>query len=181
MQKGNKIAIIFLVFVAIAVGLYLLFETPADVMTPLSEAEAAMEFDNSDMSEEKDGKTLWRIKADHVRIESNKNIIHLTGVKAFWADGDNEFRITAKKGIYNKKKQTVYVEGNVVGKTRDGLVLHSKNLTYNLKTQILSTDKFFTAEKDNRVLTGNSFTADRVMRIITAKGNAKLADKEVKQ
>ena len=45
-------------------------------------------------------------------------------------------------------------------------------------TDILSTDEFFAAEKDGRVLTAESFTADRVLEKITAKGHARLADKE---
>lgn len=36
----------------------------------------------------------------------------------------------------------------------------------------------FNAEKDGRILTADSFTADRVLEKIVAKGHAKLADKE---
>ena len=91
---------------------------------------------------------------------------------------DNEIDLTADTGKIDRKAQTVYVEGNVKGKSKDGLVLYAKNLTYDGKTQILSTDQFFTAEKDNRVLTGDSFTGDRALQQLTAKGHAKLADKE---
>lgn len=86
--------------------------------------------------------------------------------------------IKAKKGIIKRAEQTVNLEGDIEGKTKDGLILYAKNLTYDGKKQVLSTDCSFTVEKDGRILTADSFTADRVLEKIVAKGHAKLADKE---
>lgn len=64
------------------------------------------------------------------------------------------------------------------GQTSDGAVLHAENLTYDGKTNQLSTDRFFTVEKDGKILSADSFTADRILQMIEARGNARLADKE---
>lgn len=80
--------------------------------------------------------------------------------------------------MLKKDEQLVYLDGDIDGQTKDGLILSAKNLTYDGKKQILSTDRAFKVEKDGRVLTADSFTADRVLEKITAKGHAKLSDKE---
>ena len=136
MKKHAKLYITIAVILLLAVGIYALFRGDTKRMNAAAgSGNPAMEFDNIDLKEDKDGKPVWRFKAKHVTMSQDKNII-------------------------------------------DGLVLYAKNLTYDGKTQILSTDQFFTAEKDNRVLTGDSFTGDRVLQQLTAKGHAKLADKE---
>ena len=69
--------------------------------------------------------------------EQDKNIIEMTGVDGSFMKDDNEIDLTADTGKIDRKAQTVYVEGNVKGKSKDGLVLYAKNLTYDGKTQIL--------------------------------------------
>ena len=102
----------------------------------------------------------------------------MEGIEAYFLKDGNELKLQADKGHFDRKQKKVHVEGHVEGTSNDGMVLHAKNLTYDGNTDILSTDEFFTAEKDGRVLTADSFTADRVLEKITAKGHAKLADKE---
>ena len=111
-------------------------------------------------------------------MESDRNTAYLTDIEGFFAEDGNELSIKAKKGIIKRAEQTVNLEGDIEGKTKDGLILYAKNLTYDGKKLVLSTDCSFTAEKDGRILTADSFTADRVLEKIVAKGHAKLADKE---
>lgn len=180
MKKHGKLLLIVILIVAIAGGIYLLFKDDHRNMKAASSSKGStMEFSNIELSEkDKEGHPVWVVKAKHVEMTQDKNRALLQGLTADFYKDDNEIHLTADKGEVNRQEQTVYIEGHVEGTSKDGMVLHAENLSYDGKTEILSTDKFFTAEKDNRVLTADSFTGDRVLQQLTAKGHAKLADKE---
>lgn len=182
MNKNVKLGLIGLVVLLLVAGIYFLFKDDA----PRSQGEngkssTAMEFSNIEMKEDQNGKSVWKIKAKHVSMSQDKNTAELEGLEGtFLKDGD-ELHLSADKGKLNRKEKTVYVEGHVEGKNSDGMVFHAKNLTYNGKTEKLSTDQAFVAEKDGKILTADSFEGDRVLQQLTAKGHAKLADKEEQQ
>lgn len=174
-QKGLLIGGIILL---LALGIYFLFRGDDEAMRSDASSGPAIEFDNIDFHESKDGETVWQIKAAHVTMDKDRNLIHMTGVQGFFVKDGDELQLSADKGEMDRTRQTVYLEGNVDGKTKTGMTLKAENLSYDGKTQVLSTDRFFTAERDNRVLTGDSFRGDRVLNQLRVEGHAKLADKE---
>lgn len=178
MSRNKKSILIVLVILLAALGIYFLFKDDHQKQESAKSGGPAMEFSNIEMKEDKDGQSVWRIKAKHVAMSRDKNTADMEGIEAYFLKDGNELKLQADKGHFDRKQKKVYVEGHVEGTSNDGMVLHAKNLTYDGNTDILSTDEFFTAEKDGRVLTADSFTADRVLEKITAKGHAKLADKE---
>lgn len=177
-MKNRKTIIIVVVILLIALGIYFLFKDDTKNMNQAGSSSAAMSFKNIDMTESKDGQLIYRFKAKDVNMSRDQNEILLTGVEgSYFKDGD-ELHLVGDRGKIDRKKKTVYIEGNVHGTNKAGEELYAENLTYDGNKEILSTDKFFTATKDHKVLTGDSFTADRIIQVITAKGHAKLADKE---
>ena len=170
MKKHKKLIIGVVLMVLITLGVYILFKGDGNSIFIGDDTTQAVEFNDINLNEEKDGKVIWNLRARHVRMESDRNTVYLTDIEGFFAE--------AKKGVIKRAEQTVNLEGDIEGKTKDGLILYAKNLTYDGKKQVLSTDCSFTAEKDGRILTADSFTADRVLEKIIAKGHAKLADKE---
>ena len=181
MNKHTKTGLIIAVILLLAVGIYFLFKDDHASESGGSSSVTTMEFSNIELKEDQEGKPIWRIKAKHVVMSKDKNSAEMEGIEGYFIKDGNKLSLTADKGNYSRKDQKVYIEGHVEGESSDGMILHAENLTYDGKTQILSTDKFFTAEKDGRVLTADSFTGDRVLEKLTAKGHAKLADKEDKQ
>lgn len=181
MNKHTKTGLIIAVILLLAVGIYFLFKDDHASESGGSSSVTTMEFSNIELKEDQEGKPIWRIKAKHVIMSKDKNSAEMEGIEGYFIKDGNKLSLTADKGNYSRKDQKVYIEGHVEGESSDGMILHAENLTYDGKTQILSTDKFFTAEKDGRVLTADSFTGDRVLEKLTAKGHAKLADKEDKQ
>nr|DAR59835.1 MAG TPA: LPS export ABC transporter periplasmic protein [Caudoviricetes sp.] len=178
MKKHKKLIIGVVLMVLITLGVYILFKGDGNSIFIGDDTTQAVEFNDINLNEEKDGKVIWNLRARHVRMESDRNTVYLTDIEGFFAEDGNELSIKAKKGVIKRAEQTVNLEGDIEGKTKDGLILYAKNLTYDGKKQVLSTDCSFTAEKDGRILTADSFTADRVLEKIIAKGHAKLADKE---
>lgn len=181
MNKHTKTSLIIALILLLAVGIYFLFKDDHASESGGSSSVTTMEFSNIELKEDQEGKPIWRLKAKHVIMSKDKNSAEMEGIEGYFIKDGNKLSLTADKGNYSRKDQKVYIEGHVEGESSDGMILHAENLTYDGKTQILSTDKFFTAEKDGRVLTADSFTGDRVLEKLTAKGHAKLADKEDKQ
>ena len=145
--------IVLAVIVAMAAGIYFLFQGDEAEQKGAAPDDAIVTFSNMDMREEAKGQVVWYLKAANVKIDADKDTAHL------------------------KKDKTVTLTGTVHGTTKDGAVLDADNLKYDGKTQILSTDKQFTLVKDGKVLTADTFTADRVLQVVTAKGNASLKEK----
>ncbi len=170
MTKRKKI-IIGAVSVVI-LGLLLLFGV--DWFAKPQVTVPVMELSNSEMKETQGGKLNWRLKAERVSIGADKNSATMENVAGYFQDENMELSIRAKTGRILRNEKLVYLEGEVRGKTKDGAELSAENLTYDGKTQKLSTDKHFALTKDGRELTADSFEADRVLEEMKAKGNAKL-------
>lgn len=171
-RKGVIIAAVLL---ALAAGLYFLFGSGG--LGP-EIGSVGMEFSGSELHETKDGKAVWSLKVGHATLDADRNTAHFTDVDGYFKNDSIELRLTAKTGMAKRNEKTLYLEGDVVGTTTDGAVLHAKNLSYDGKKEILSTDQFFTVEKDGKILSADSFTADRILQEIVAKGHAKLETKE---
>lgn len=137
----------------------------------------SMEFSDTELHETRDGETVWTIRVGHAAMDADKNTIRLTDVDGYFKNESLELHLTAKSGIAKRKEKTLYLEGDVVGRTSDGAVLQAQNLSYDGMKEILSTDQFFTVEKDGRILSADSFTADRILQEIEARGHARLEEK----
>lgn len=177
MRKHKSLILTGLVILLVALAYYLLFSgTGTDQkQTP---PPSAMEFDNLDLKEETDGQLVWKLKAAHVKMDNDKNTIRMDGVEIYFSKDGNELHVTGDSGVLKQKEKTVDITGHVEGKTADGMIYRGDNIHYDGKTQVLSSDRHFSAERDGRVLTADSFKADRILERIEAKGNARLADKE---
>ncbi|MDY6084569.1 MAG: LPS export ABC transporter periplasmic protein LptC [Dialister sp.] len=177
MRKHKSLILTVLVILLVALAYYLLFSgTGTDQKQTLP--PSAMEFDNLDLKEETDGQLVWKLKAAHVKMDNDKNTIRMDGVEIYFSKDGNELHVTGDSGMLKQKEKTVDITGHVEGKTADGMIYRGDNIHYDGKTQILSSDRHFSAERNGRVLTAESFKADRMLERIEAKGNARLADKE---
>lgn len=173
----SKTKIIFAaVLLVIAAGIYFLFYGGG--LAPSDKIPIGMEFLDTELHETKDGKAVWSIKVGRAELDADRNTARFTDVDGYFKDENIELHITAKNGMAKRNEKFLRLEGDVEGKTTDGAVLHAKNLCYDGVKGILSTDEFFTVEKDGKMLSADSFTADRVLKEIVAKGHAKLETKE---
>lgn len=158
---------------AVCLGIFLLFQSGNWFGKPLV-AVPIMELSGSEMQETQGGKVIWRLKAKRVTIGGDKDTATMEDVDGYFKDKDLELSVKAKTGRISRNEKLVYLEGEVRGKTSDGAELSAENLTYDGKTQKLSTDKHFILTKDGHELTADSFEADRVLETMQAKGHARL-------
>ncbi len=160
-------------------GLWFLYSEPGGGSTETP--GPAMEFSDSELHELENGRIVWKMNVGRASIDPDKNTMHFTDVDGYFKNEDVELTLKAKTGMAKRQEKLLYLEGDVVGQTSDGAVLHAENLSYDGKTGKLSTDQFFTVEKDGKILSADSFVADRILQTIEARGNARLAEKEDKQ
>jgi hypothetical protein len=165
-----------IIIMGIFIGLFYFFFCNKE--KPTEENQSTIEFTGVELKEEQNGKVIWKLKVDHGKVDRENNIIQLTGIDGYFIKDDNQLQIIAKEGRWEKNNKIIFLEGHVEGKTSDGGHVSAENIKYDEKIDTLSTDKPFTIEKNGRILSADSFTADRVLEEITAKGHAKLKDKE---
>lgn len=140
-------------------------------------SSAMAEFSGADLKQEENGQIVWSLKVDHVRVDPQTQTAYLTGVNGFFQKEGDQLKLKAEEGTLNQKTKKVHLEGSVEGHSSDGIVLHAKNLDYDGNTGILSAQGGFTAEQDGRVLTAETFTADRVLQEIKAMGSPSLSER----
>lgn len=177
----NKKAGIVLALLLLFIGSIYLFLTSGIEETPEGSAAPVMEFSDTELHETKDGQLVWQMQVSHIAMDADKNTAKLTGITGYFKNGDVELHLKADKGRARRVEKTLYLEGHVEGTTTDGAVLYAENLTYDGKTEKLSTDRSFILDKDGKELTADSFTADRILQQVEAKGHAKLIEKEKAQ
>ncbi len=159
-------------------GLWFLFSAPEEGTGTDNVPVPAMEFSDTEVHEMENGNIVWKMNVGHATLDADKNTMHFTDVDGYFKNDDMELTLKARSGMAKRQERLLYLEGDVEGQTSDGAVLHAENLTYDGTTNQLSTDRFFTVEKDGKILSADSFTADRILQMIEARGNARLADKE---
>ncbi len=169
----KKSHIVIGVVVVLILGIVFLFRSSFGFGGEKSDAPL-MVLSNSEMQETQKGNVIWKLKAGSVSIGGDKNTATCEDVEGYFKDNNMEFTVKAKRGKISRNEKTVYLEGEVRGKTSDGVELSAENLTYDGKTQKLSTDKHFTITHEGKELSADSFEADRVLETMKAKGNAKL-------
>lgn len=176
-MKSKKKIFIIIITVIICIGIYLLFRKDGFEFKHSKEAEFAIEFKGTELKEERDGKLIWKLKADRVNIDKDKNVMSIEGAECIFNDNGMSLDVNADSAIFNKNENVLYLKGSIKGHSDDGTSIKAENLKYESKTGILSSDRPFFIEKDGHKLTADSFTADRILKTVKAKGNASLTDR----
>lgn len=83
MKKHKKSIIGVVLMVLITLGVYILFKGDGNSVFTGDDTTQAVEFNDINLNEEKDGKVIWNLKARHVKMESNRNTAYLTDIEGF--------------------------------------------------------------------------------------------------
>ena len=90
MKKHKKSIIGVVLMVLITLGVYILFKGDGNSVFTGDDTTQAVEFNDINLNEEKDGKVIWNLKARHVKMESDRNTAYLTDIEGFFAEDGNE-------------------------------------------------------------------------------------------
>ena len=94
------------------------------------EPPTVMEYEGNTITEERDGKIIWELTCDKLRVDSLTQDMEMTNVRGKFYEDDRTWNLTAARGIYDRTESIIYLEGDVVITNTDGSELHSEELIW---------------------------------------------------
>jgi LPS export ABC transporter protein LptC len=124
------------------------------------------------------GLRLSHVIADSAWIYQARQVVdlkHMT-MTMYDSSGASTAVITADKGNYNIREQSLDARGNVIATTSRGRVLKTPHLVYSQQRNEITSDSAFTSTGPDANLTGTNFTSDpafKNVRVLQPKGGQK--------
>ena len=148
MGTREKILAGIIVIFFVCVVVWAIRTTPSEP-PPIEKVEppTVMEYEGTTLTEEKDGKIIWEITCDKMRIDSITQDMELTNVKGKFYDEETTWELTSKRGIYELRseelswltdEETLTAMGDVHIKKDDGSELFSDELIWFSKEEIIT-------------------------------------------
>ena len=101
------------------------------------EPPTVMEYEGNTLSEEKDGKIIWELTCDKMRVDSITQDMELINVKGKFYEEEKTWELTAQRGIYDRTQSVIYVEGEVIITNTDNEQLTSDELIWLIEKETL--------------------------------------------
>ena len=115
-----------------------------------------MEYEGNTLTEERDGKIIWELTCDKMRVDSLTQDMELTNVRGKFFEDDKTWELKAARGIYDRTEKIIYVEGDVIITNTDGDELHSEELSWLIDKEMLIAEGGITVtNKDGAKLTSD--------------------------
>lgn len=140
MSTREKILAAVAVIFFVCLVVWVVRTTPnAPPPTERVEPPTVMEYEGNTIAEEKDGKIIWELTCDKLRVDSTTQDMELINVRGKYYDDDKIWSLTAKRGIYDQTEKVIYVEGDVViVNDVDKSELRSEELSWLTEKEILT-------------------------------------------
>lgn len=139
MSTREKIlaAVVVIFFVCLVVWVV---RTTPDAPPSIEKVEppTVMEYEGNTITEERDGKIIWELTCDKLRVDTITQDMELTNVKGKYYDEEKTWDVTAQRGIYDQAEKLIYLEGDVVITNNvDAEELRSEDLAWLSEKEIL--------------------------------------------
>jgi len=117
---------------------------------------AEVSFRKFHFTEREEGKRKWEIRADRAERFLKNSKVHMDQVKieVLLNKGD-VLRLAGRTGDYWEKKQRVVLRGNVTVRSDSGYTLHAKQLVWEAKKGLLSSDQPVRLRMDREEVRGD--------------------------
>ena len=132
MSTRNKILAALVVIFFVCVVVWAIRTTPTEP-PPIEKVEppTVIEYEGNTIVEEQDGKVIWELTCDKMRIDTITQNIELDGVKGkfyqYKDEGETIWELTAKTGVYYQISKNIMVEGEVdITNSEDSQLLTDK-------------------------------------------------------
>ncbi len=139
------------------------------------EPPATMEYEGNTIVEEVNGKKIWEITSDRIRVDTaNQNVEFETINGKFYQEDGRVLELTANEGNYNQKTRDIHVEGEVKVVDSDGSTLTSEELNYTGKDgTIIALDNVQITKDDLRAFGDRAESSDGFQHFFL-KGHARV-------
>lgn len=124
-------------------------------VSELNEEQKILSFDMTGY--DNSGKKKWDIQGKSADIVSD--VVILRDLEANSYNKDRTVMLKAQSGEYNKKKNSIELEDNVVVTTSDGIRITADSFQWNSESDLISTDSYVEVKKDNLFASGYGASA----------------------
>lgn len=115
-----------------------------------------MSYDGNEISEEKDGRKIWDLTAEHIEVNIDTKDASLESLSGhFYMEDGRVVEVKADKGTYTNATKDIAITGNVMVKNSDGTQLTSDELRWEAAKEILAAIGNAKAVKDDLLATGD--------------------------
>jgi LPS export ABC transporter protein LptC len=174
MHKG-LIAVAVAAFAALVVwAVATVPEPPAKPEAPVEENKV-MRYDGNEISEEKNGRKIWDLTAEHIDVNIETRDAVLENLQGhFYAEDGRVVEVKASKGTYAEGTKDIVLSGNVEIKNSDGAQLNSDELRWDAQKEILAAIGNAKAVKEDMLATGDRIESSDGFNKIKISGKAYL-------
>ncbi len=168
--KGKVIAgLVGVVFIALVVWtVQTIPEAPAQ---PEPSSTRVMSYDGNTISEEKDGRKIWELTAEHIEMDLDSKDATLTGVTGhFYAEDGRTVDVQAAKGHYTAASRDVTIEDGLHVTTSDGAALQCEKMLWAAATETLTAQGNAQVQRDDMQAQGVSIASTNGFKQFTIEG-----------
>lgn len=176
MSMKAKILAGLAILLAVGVVVWAVMTVPdPPPMTNEKEGPRIMSYDNNVISEEKNGRKIWDLTAEHTEVDVDRYDTVMTGVVGhFYGENGRVVEVKSDKGIYSGKSKNIKLTDNVIITTNDGIRLTCKELEWLAKQEILAASGEARVTKDDMLATGDRIESMDGFNKIKITGKAHL-------
>ena len=177
-REKNLAAIVVVFFVCVAV--WVVRTTPKEP-PPIEKFEppTVMEYEGNTITEERDGKIIWELTCDKMRVDSLTQDMEMINVRGKYYDEEDTWALTAKRGIYDQTKKIIYIEGEVTVQNNDGEKLLSDELLwFSDEEKLTAMGNVSVTKEDGSELLSKELTWLAAKETLVATGDVSVKDKD---
>lgn len=177
--EKNKIVVAVAAVILLFAGTlyYILSDHAAQTEGKPVNPDKLVEFNGSQVEEKDNGKLVWKLTAEKIKVDPDTNIMYFTHPQAVVADVDGkELTINADSGTLDRNKKIIEVKPPITASTKEGDTLATDgSVYYNMDTRIINGGKVYIKKSDGTELSGDSFTTNAALDDVTLQGHAKIS------
>lgn len=144
------------------------------------EPPTVMEYEGNTLTEEKDGRIIWELTCEKMRLDLLTQNVELDGISAKFYQRDKEkdeektWELTAAKGVYFQINKVIHVEGDVLVKNSDDAELTCDKLDWFADMEMLIAAGNVKISKDDMQAFGDMAYSQTALNKFGIMGNAKI-------
>lgn len=139
MSKRARLAAILAAVIAVGVVVWSVSTVPAPPPKDTTETSSKMTYEGNTISEEKDGRKVWEVTAEHMEVDVKTQDATMEGVTGhFYGTDGKTTTLFADGGTYNGKTRDIKLKGNIYIMNSDGAVMTSDELEWTAQKELLA-------------------------------------------
>ena len=134
-----------------------------------------MSYADNTLSEERDGRTVWKMTAEQIHVDIDTNDTGMEKIDGtFYSEDGRSLTLKAAEGRMDSATRDVVVTGNIEAQTSDGASLRAKQLRWTAAEGSLSAEGDAVLVRDDIRATGDRIVSTDGFQKFSVIGNARI-------